>query len=597
MSRLLVAALNALYLGAVRDGALTVAATPSDLATSVAKQLQQGKLVESLPTISEAAAADLSVLPAPTELAEQLLDPRYEVSGSSDCQPLLLSSSSLQAAQRHAAQLLDVLTSFKHLWAIRQYADVIAPLRHTAAMEVAPALIRSISYCLEHFPPTLLQPPGFLNALLECACLIAWSAAEEWQAQAGRDRTPYSPLLWSRHCLPCLAISIMVMSYATLLQEEQPAARGDDARIRDAWQLANSQQDVLPVSHDELLALLGCSSKTVIFAAALLHLEAKQRITAMTMTVHMFCTALTETPKPNPERQQDPEPLPQQTRYAIAFLLPTMLLHWAAQYPGHRLMYDSVCSCACCGSNSGWMLLQQHQQTALADLLEEDPAGGSTAHTSGGSQQQQQQQQGQGAAAATAAASGPWGPWGPVGATAAVAASQQLLPAHKDPALGLADWLASLHPLAVSESVEFTVKLLKAMLLQLQRLSSSSGGSSSSSSSSGGSGQCQELCRAIDSAVRTITAADECVSTAVAAQAAVGRPNAAFQQLVVSAWQQHCGEMWTALESYVRWQARSHRCADRGLYRSADARQRAIPSQGSSWGSRGVWQQWPSPGS
>jgi len=394
MSRLLVAALNALYQGAVRDGALTVVAKPSDLATSVAKQLQQGKLVESLPTISEAAAADLSVLPAPTEIAEQLLDPGYELSGSSDCQPLLLDSSSLQAAQRHAAQLLDVLNSFKHLWTVRQYADIIAPLRHISAMEVASALIRSISYCLEHLQPTLLQPPRFLNDLLERAFLIAGTAAEEWHAHAaGRDCPPYSLLLWSRYCLPCLAISIMVMSYATLLQEEQQAAHADDARIRDAWQLANSQQDVLPVSHDELLALLGCSSKTVIFAAALLRLDAKQRLAAMTMTVQMFCKALMETPKPNPDRQPNPEALPQQTCYAIGFLLPTVLLHWATQYPSHRLMYDYVCSCASDGSNSGWLLLQQHQQLAMAELQEDEPADDSTGHTSGASQQQQQQQQ------------------------------------------------------------------------------------------------------------------------------------------------------------------------------------------------------------
>lgn len=126
-----------------------------------------------------------------------------------------------------------------------------------------------------------------------------------------------------------MANTLLALTYATLLQDEAQAAKSVPSRAADAWQLACSYKDGARASHHELLQLLGGSSRTMLFAAATLSLEPKDRVLSIISTVGLYGDMLRSSLLNEQSAEQ------QHLSYALALLLPTVMLLWGPNTPVH----------------------------------------------------------------------------------------------------------------------------------------------------------------------------------------------------------------------------------------------------------------------
>jgi len=196
----------------------------------------------------------------------------------------------------------------------------------------------------------------------------------------------------SAHFLSWMTVSLVYWTYVSLLRQSQQCSGGNTTSSsssssstvnapprtrlshKQAWELACSQQALLPASHDTLLQGLGCSSKTVLWAAALRD-ESLFQLPAAAAQVAGSAGRQTAAPVASPAEvindlahmyslwlsagMLDPSNLPDCPVYVqlqransrlvflyehqISVLLPTVLLYWAAhtqEVPGRSLQVD-----------------------------------------------------------------------------------------------------------------------------------------------------------------------------------------------------------------------------------------------------------------
>lgn len=544
MLRLLLNALGTFLFGAHTSGAINPHEDrPNQLTFNVGRQLQQGGFLQLLPAIATIAEQDLrQLLPAPAVISHQLQLPVYR---TADRTATDFMGDSLQDVHMRAELWRIVLSTLKPFFSAKDYEASIAAVLHSCAMQLSTALMYNISCCMEHMPAEFTSPPVLIQRLLGWASEVGLDAAQEWEDVFHRQvLNPaaavgcWPQLLQPQHCAPCISLSLLVLSCAALLQDETESW-SVLSRNADAWRLACSSWDQLPAAHNELLAQVGCSSKLAIYTAATLGKDIWQRNSGLIQLSMMYSSLLQAagaavTAGSGLTEQQ------WQSLYCAAFLVPTIMVHLGAHYPTNRAYYLDTCWWAVRCAKDGWgWLFQQLGGRGIA-------------------------------AAATTAAVQPAGD-APAGQHGHSAASGQ-----QQFAQGFAEWLAALQPDALTDPVSSAAQLLTGLLRQLPASSSSSSGSiagngscGNGSSSSGGSDTADataaaqhaqactwQACEAFELAALSLQSLDAVTSQAAAAQGAAIVSGLPLCTHMCNVWQEHCAELWDALEGYVRWCAR-----------------------------------------
>jgi hypothetical protein len=303
----------------------------------------------------------------------------------------------------------------------------------------------------------------------------------------------------SQQQLPCLGISLLVLTYATLLQDGSLPAESVPTRAADAWQLACSYADGARASHRELLKLLGCSSKTLLYTASTLSLTHKECLTLICPTAGVFHEVLQASLLGQLSGKQ------QRLTYGLGFLLPTVLMLWAAELTSNS-NYGAALSAVSMVTDLSWSYLSAGQE-ALHEVASKTPRRRQGKQAKKGKKgRRQAQQQPQDA----------WQRDQQVQREDAGDSSQQQ---PGEAAASLAAWLASLEPDAVSDSVVLAEKLLRRILQELQERCSSSGGGGSSAtaanSASAAAGGLTGMLQAFVTTVNSVRHLDEVLSMAL----------------------------------------------------------------------------------
>lgn len=270
-------------------------------------------------------------------------------------------------------------------------------------------------------------------------------------------------LSMQEQCAPCLGISLLVLTYATLVQDEGLPATSVPSRAADAWQLACSYQDGARASHRELLKLLGCSSKALLYAASTLSLTHKQCVNSIYQTQFVFRGVLNSPQLSEQSREQ------QLLTYGLAFLLPCALLLWAGEYTTEVIDVNYELLFAAELSSFQWIsvttrVLKEAVAAAAAADVQHMRMLGSQLHV----QQRKRDKKGKKGRRHAQQSQGVLERDQQQGVQAS---SQQQ---GGEGAASLITWLALLEPDALTDPVALAEKLLRRMLQQLQESSRSS---------------------------------------------------------------------------------------------------------------------------
>lgn len=525
----------------------------SQTCISTAKQLLQAGLPQRLQTITETVVAALQQLPLPAAITEQLLNPEQ--------------LSPLQASWEAAQHLYALLNCLRGIFAGRADTVESAAVKQACSMQLSTATFQHLSCCLEHMPPQLASPPQVVTDLLEQACRAGTIEGDQWAMPDKKSSTEqwssYLHLLsMQQQWVPSLGISLLVLTYATLLQDGSLPATSVPTRAADAWQLACSYADGARASHRELLKLLGCSSKTLLYAASTLSLTHKQCVLSIRETQVVYMDVLRAPQLKEQSIQQ------QLLTCGMAFLQPSVLLLWAGEYTGEEHTGVNLeLRFAAEVSSMQWRCLKQH---ALQDLF----AAAFAEHAQHARlldrqhdtsqqpmsrewhvQQRKLDKQGRKSRQHTQQSQG-----------VLERDQQQGVPASSQQQPGecvasLMAWLASLEPVALTDPVTVAGKVLRRILLQLQQLQEASRSCSSSNttattraSSSSTSHAASYLALFTAHCVHVVVGLgclDSIHSWVVAAQQA--DTDTALRSLMCSTWQAHAGEHYRVIEEFVRW--------------------------------------------
>lgn len=508
---------------------------PIPVMVSTCKQLWEAGLAECLQPFMDTVVSGLQLLTPPATIEQQLLSPEL---------PSLLQTS--WSAAMHLFKLLDQLYS---VFPKREYTAELAAVKQACSMQLSTATFQNLSRCLEHMPPQLSSPPKIVTDLLDWTCRSGRLDADKWYHTNG-DRAKsdsYRQLLsMQQQCLPCVAIMLLALTYATLLQDEAQAAEAVPSRAADAWQLACSYEDGARASHHELLQLLGGSSRALLYAACTLSLEPVHRVRSIRATVALYSDMLRASMLHEQSAEQ------QRLSYALALLLPTVMLLWRTEYPSARLHFSSVLACAAQAAHIGWVWLAE-QLLVLVSPEERVPVYGSSQPKQRRQQGRQRKQGKKGRQDAQPSQDG--------------LEQQDVQASGQQPAIevprSLGAWLASLDPAAVTDSLALSEKLLRRVLQEsggsCSPVSIDHAGSSSRGAGMHGSGSARadliETSQSFEFMVFGIHSLDEVYSIAAAAQQQDTDTGTGLASHVRATWAAHAGELYGVIDDHVRWQA------------------------------------------
>lgn len=322
----------------------------------VGQMLQDAGLLKYLPGIISAATRRAELQLQDTEWLEFSFSPDHPMYTATDWD--LADPSSMP--NLHMVQVSKLLFGLPLLWPAMPYQDSVLPALESVTLRFFLQAMRYTSTMLDMFPEGMQNPPGGLMLL---ARNTSWAAANmiDWEGQecscdtlctsssARSARQQF--LLQSPHSLQATCMLMLVASHATLLQlpdAPDSQAQDDQQHPRPAWQYACRNQDSLPKSHADMLRLLGCSSKAMLWAAALLHTHlgawGADTVRRVSRAFEGMTAAAQEQLYPGiapegPENKAGARQQQQQTKPAstelqeLCILAPAVLWHWASLRP------------------------------------------------------------------------------------------------------------------------------------------------------------------------------------------------------------------------------------------------------------------------
>jgi hypothetical protein len=416
-----VQALTIFWRRALGDGILPdlTNLTRNTLTLRIGQQLQQAGFLQIIPDLLTAAAQQLEALQdSPETAAEAVADPLYSFARWHQS-----AAGQLCTLHYYVGELFLLLTMMRFCWPEEQLVEQICPALVCPLSHLVMRILQHASMCLDQLPPSMQEPPAQITAMMEKACDAArWCLLpgalrllqdeqlpqirpQQQQQQQQQRQQQQQPLLLLRQQLlrspyPSQAscLLLVVHAYSVLLQYEQAGegatgqsstdgssssssstSREDPSRqqtpsphashteplhehYRGSWQLASSSCDRVPPAHHQLLHALSCSSKVVLWAAALTRDTTPQNALKqqLSMVSSVYC-CLVERREPLVDADAHSQwdvmtmllHLPQQSsqrslewseaEQVAHLLLPSVLLLWAANTPSNAADYLVVC--------------------------------------------------------------------------------------------------------------------------------------------------------------------------------------------------------------------------------------------------------------
>jgi hypothetical protein len=273
--------------------------TSSSLLEMLLQQLQQSSLLQHLAALMAATAQQIWELQGQASaqaLAADLADFAYKHK-----QDWLPSNSKLQRLHLLAGQLCSAAGNLREIAVSRCSWHVLVLAVAVSAVELSVLTMQHVSTCLELLPAHVSGPPQSLWRALSVASACVNDCMELCSSECSCCAGMRQELQDLPYFLPAFCSALLVASYGSLISKEanswwhtagaQAAAaaaaggggcgacsRGSSSRSSQeeqqqaswrqaAWSVACSARDALPLSHRELLRLVGCSSKALLWAS------------------------------------------------------------------------------------------------------------------------------------------------------------------------------------------------------------------------------------------------------------------------------------------------------------------------------------------
>lgn len=282
----------------------------NSMSLSIGRQLERAGVLTLLPTLLAAAADQLAATQqGAVYIAEGLADPlyggvRWEQSAAGR----------LTTLHGHVADLLQLLLLLEPCWPSDEFERRILPTLTVGISQLLLRLLQHVSLCLQQLRPGC-EPPAPLTQLLLKVDLVAdrcfipaaykllWLDGDAPRTQQQRQQKQRLQQLAVESPYPVQAASLLLVlhAYSALLlykqgaqdtaadsnssiagsssdssRREEPRSAAHNApepldeAYSDSWQLASSSCDLLPPAHHKLLHALSCSSKAMLWAAAVM---------------------------------------------------------------------------------------------------------------------------------------------------------------------------------------------------------------------------------------------------------------------------------------------------------------------------------------